>query len=290
MFLFEEDTSTFDLIESPVEVPELKPDENCLQALDQVLASNLDANLEENPCKATEAANLPLMENFFPRELNSKAEEKVVHDTPGAKSNKVVKEHEQESKLRSGSEAKDIINVRGCDNTKKVTPHAKLLVQNDNGSNGAVMYYNSNFESLGSNLGSYGSMRKEKEWKRTLACKLFEERHNVVEGDEGMDSLWEIYESDSSKSKRKDDDAKKKKKKKKSITEIDYYGDEDDEDEDDEELEMTNGQLCCLQALKFSAGKMNLGMGRPNLVKISKALKGIGWLHHVKRHSKKERS
>lgn len=43
------------------------------------------------------------------------------------------------------------------------------------------------------NLGSFGSMRKEKEWRRTLACKLFEERHNVDGGGggEGMDMLWE---------------------------------------------------------------------------------------------------
>uniref|UniRef100_A0A803KQ29 Uncharacterized protein n=1 Tax=Chenopodium quinoa TaxID=63459 RepID=A0A803KQ29_CHEQI len=27
-------------------------------------------------------------------------------------------------------------------------------------------------------MGSFGSMRKEKEWRRTLACKIFEERHN----------------------------------------------------------------------------------------------------------------
>ncbi|THG18902.1 hypothetical protein TEA_022349 [Camellia sinensis var. sinensis] len=34
-------------------------------------------------------------------------------------------------------------------------------------------------------------------------------------------------------------------------------------------------------------GTLNLGMGRPNLVKISKAIKGIGWLHHVTKHGKK---
>ncbi|KAG5252220.1 acidic leucine-rich nuclear phosphoprotein family protein [Salix suchowensis] len=116
-----------------------------------------------------------------------------------------------------------------------------------------------------SNLGSFGSMRKEKEWRRTLACKLFEERHNV-DGGEGMDMLWETYESDSIKKGS-----------------VEYY----DDDEEDLEEERSDGQLCCLQALKFSAGKMNLGMGRPNLVKISKALKGIGWLHHVSKHSKK---
>ncbi|XP_043805715.1 uncharacterized protein LOC122721245 [Manihot esculenta] len=122
-------------------------------------------------------------------------------------------------------------------------------------------------ESMGSNLGSFGSMRKEKEWRRTLACKLFEERHNV-EGGEGMDLLWETYETDSIKMQAKGNTKKGKK------GNVEYY-------DDDEEEEESNGQLCCLQALKFSAGKMNLGMGRPSLVKISKALKGIGWLHHV---------
>lgn len=123
-------------------------------------------------------------------------------------------------------------------------------------------------------IGSFGSMRKEKEWKRTLACKLFEERHNV-EGGEGMDLLWETYEADSGKLTAKGNVKKGKK------------GQVDEEDEDEDEDEEMNGQLCCLQALKLSTGKMNLGMGRPNLVKISKALKGFGWLHHVSRSGKR---
>ncbi|KAL2486158.1 hypothetical protein Adt_30914 [Abeliophyllum distichum] len=114
-------------------------------------------------------------------------------------------------------------------------------------------------------------MRKEKEWKRTLACKLFEERHNV-DGGEGMDSLWETYETELDKSKPKNENKNKKNKK----SEIHVYGDSD-ENNNDEEID---GQLCCLQALQFSAGKMNLGIGRPNVVRnISKAIKGIGWLH-----------
>lgn len=123
-------------------------------------------------------------------------------------------------------------------------------------------------------IGSFGSMRKEKEWKRTLACKLFEERHNV-EGGEGMDLLWETFEVDSGKLMAKGNVKKGKK------------GQVDEEDEDEDENEEMNGQLCCLQALKLSTGKMNLGMGRPNLVKISKALKGFGWLHHVSRSGKR---
>ncbi|KAK1366090.1 Neurogenic differentiation factor 1 like [Heracleum sosnowskyi] len=131
-------------------------------------------------------------------------------------------------------------------------------------------------------------MRKEKEWKRTLACKLYEERHhNMVEGDEGMDSLWETYESDSTKSMPTLKDVKKKSLKKKKSSDLDCYV---DEDEDDDEVEMTNGHLCCLQAFKFSARKMNMGMGRTNIVKITKALRGIGWLHHIKKHDKKEKS
>ncbi|KAF3431661.1 hypothetical protein FNV43_RR26393 [Rhamnella rubrinervis] len=126
-----------------------------------------------------------------------------------------------------------------------------------------------------SNLGNFGSMRKEKEWRRTLACKLFEERHNAADGGEGMDMLWETYETESNRALTK---SNTKKGKKGGLLEFNKY-DEDDVDDSD-------GQLCCLQALKFSAGKMNLGMGRPNLVKISKALKGIGWLHNLSRGKK----
>ncbi|KAK2662753.1 hypothetical protein Ddye_001327 [Dipteronia dyeriana] len=129
-----------------------------------------------------------------------------------------------------------------------------------------------------STLGSFGSMRKEKEWKRTLACKLFEERHSVnvdgIGGAEGMDLLWETHEGN--------DSNKKLSKSKTNKVTGKRYEDEDEEEEEEEELD--NGQLCCLQALKFSAGKM----GRPNLVKFSKALKGFGWLHHVTKHGTKK--
>ncbi|CAI9761311.1 unnamed protein product [Fraxinus pennsylvanica] len=127
------------------------------------------------------------------------------------------------------------------------------------------------------NLGTYGSMRKEKEWNRTLACKLFEERRNV--DGEGMDSLWETYEMDLDKSKLRNNVKKKINiKNKKSVIDV-------QENDNEEEID---GKLCCLQALKFSAGKMNLGIGRPNVVRnISKAIKGIGWLHTVNRQIKK---
>ncbi|XP_060970915.1 uncharacterized protein LOC133037492 [Cannabis sativa] len=137
-------------------------------------------------------------------------------------------------------------------------------------------------QTMASNLGSFGSLRREKEWRRTLACKLFEERHHHnVDGGEGMDMLWETYEAESDKHV-KATNKNTIKKGKKGV--IEYNHEDDDDDDFDDE---TNGQLCCLQALKFSAGKMNLGMGRPNLLKISKALKGMGWLHHVTRHGKK---
>ncbi|KAL8092796.1 uncharacterized protein LOC141689137 [Apium graveolens] len=206
------------------------------------------------------------------------------------KSVKVVEENVDESKVRKGSEAKDV-NVIGGNNgvgrTKKVTSLAKPFYEGASIDSGEYT----------SNLGSYGSMRREKEWNRTLACKLFEERHNaVVEGDERIDALWERHESEElSRSMRMSTDTNKKKNMKTS-TILNFYGDveeeddEDDDDNDNEEFEITKVQLCCLQAFKFSAGKMNLGMRKPNLVKFSKALKGIGWLHNVKRHGKKEKS
>ncbi|ESW12665.1 hypothetical protein PHAVU_008G132000 [Phaseolus vulgaris] len=131
-------------------------------------------------------------------------------------------------------------------------------------------------QALGSNHGSFGSMRVEKEWRRTLACKLFEERHNA-DGSEGMDMLWETYETESNKVLQKSNTKKGKK------GEIEKSEDEEEEEEE-EDME---GKLCCLQALKFSTGKMNLGMGRPNLLKFSKALKGFGWFNHVGKYGRK---
>ncbi|KAL1557497.1 hypothetical protein AAHA92_08066 [Salvia divinorum] len=123
----------------------------------------------------------------------------------------------------------------------------------------------SNAVSRSNSLSSSGSMRREREWRRTLAGKLFEERHSSGGGGggEGMDSLWEAHEMDSNKS-----GGGRREKGRRGRADV-----EEREEEDD------GIQLCCLQALKMSAGKMNLGVGRPNLVKISKAIKGIGWLH-----------
>lgn len=127
----------------------------------------------------------------------------------------------------------------------------------------------------------YDYNSEAKEWKKTLAWKLLEERRSdKVEGDEGMDLLWETYEIES---KLKSNSKKGKK------------GGNEGYDMDRYEYEYRYGyeeesvpQLCCLHALKFSARKMNLGMARSNIVKISKALKGFGWLHHLgNKHGKK---
>ncbi|KAG0487634.1 hypothetical protein HPP92_009729 [Vanilla planifolia] len=129
-----------------------------------------------------------------------------------------------------------------------------------------------------------GSTRKEGEWRRSLACKLYEERMTyrlcdetkVVEGAVEMDLLWEAYEIDAhkkEKGRRKAEDANKPLKKEVLV-----------EEEEDEEA---SGQLCCLQALRLSTGKMNIGMARPSLVKISMAFKGIASFRRTGRKSKK---
>ncbi|PWA54044.1 hypothetical protein CTI12_AA439370 [Artemisia annua] len=132
-------------------------------------------------------------------------------------------------------------------------------------------------DSSSSSFGSYGSMRKEKEWKRTLACKLFEERRSLEGGGEGMDSLWEAYEDDNTNKKSSNNKNKKTnvKNNKKAKNEFKYFDDGISEDGDEDDEFTDNAQLCCLKALKMSTGKMNLGMGKPNLVKFSKALKGF---------------
>ncbi|WOL01388.1 hypothetical protein Cni_G10104 [Canna indica] len=141
-------------------------------------------------------------------------------------------------------------------------------------SESSAMKHSSN-ESI-DGLQRYGSARKEREWKRTLACKLYEERmtyklckeRKVAEGDEEMDLLWEAYEDNASEAKTRKKAVRKAKR-------IEPEEEEEEEEEDEEEdEEETVGQLCCLHALRLSTGKMNLGMGK-NLMKISKALKGI---------------
>ncbi|KAJ4830615.1 hypothetical protein Tsubulata_030438 [Turnera subulata] len=248
----------------------------------------VDDNLEGNPGNAQLIADGKSLGAFLHQKEElledlwwEKGEQEV--KPLSVKSNK-VDETKEEALMRSGSKAfcRNIKTSEAKSLNSEDDSFSKLSYQSleeastwspDNGG-----YYTpkmaGNAETLmGSNLGSFGSMRREREWRRTLACKLFEERHNA-NGDEGMDLLWETYETDSIKVRAKSKSTKGKE---------EYY----DHDQEEEEEEEHNGQLCCLQALKFSAGKMNLGMRKPNLVKITKALKGIGWLHHVSRHGKK---
>lgn len=139
------------------------------------------------------------------------------------------------------------------------------------------------------NLVSEESPRKEKEWKRSLACKLYEERMQlklcrdraVVECSDNMDMLWEAYEvgggkGNSSGAKRGRDKAKGvNKQEDEFVVEGEQHGEEEDDDEG------SVRQLCCLQALKFSTRKMNFGGGKPSLAKISKVLKRMTTLSRV---------
>ncbi|CAN4098581.1 unnamed protein product [Withania somnifera] len=120
-------------------------------------------------------------------------------------------------------------------------------------------------------------LHKTKDWKRTLGCKFYEERHNASDSSgEGMDLLWEKYEIDSLNNNA-NRDSKKNMKRKGGMTSYSK------EEQINEHIE----QLCCLRALKFSAGKMNLGMGRANLMRISKAVNEFKWLLHVSKNNKK---
>ncbi|KAJ7950481.1 Acidic leucine-rich nuclear phosphoprotein 32 family B protein [Quillaja saponaria] len=191
-----------------------------------------------------------------------------------------VEERKEKPSMKSGSKVmgNKTVDVKGSNiDDEEYAVKEKVISHKVESSFGSSDNYEEYYspQTFGSNLGSFGSMRKEKEWRKTLACKLFEERHKG-EGSEGMDMLWETYEAQSNKVKLKSNTKKGKKGK------VEYIEDDEEEEED------MDGKLCCLKALKFSTGKMNLGMGRPNLLKFSKALKGIGWLHHVgSRHGKK---
>uniref|UniRef100_A0A7N0U8T4 Uncharacterized protein n=1 Tax=Kalanchoe fedtschenkoi TaxID=63787 RepID=A0A7N0U8T4_KALFE len=124
-----------------------------------------------------------------------------------------------------------------------------------------------------------GSMRREKEWRRTLACKLFEERHSA--GEDGMDMLWEAHEAAESPGDRKADHAPRRAVSRRRTMESDHFSVYDEEDEEEDEEVAGGEKMCCLQALKMSSGKVNLGIGRKNMVKLSRALRGLGWLHKV---------
>ncbi|XP_019432234.1 PREDICTED: uncharacterized protein LOC109339276 isoform X2 [Lupinus angustifolius] len=234
--------------------------------------------VDENVEATKSIAEVKSLESLFQENVEELEDKGVKKLDP--ESNK-VEESEEKWSLRSGSN-----KVKGYN--RDIYANNKVKSQRSLDSNYYLGSPESNLDYSGrvtnqslcsSNLGSFGSMRVEKEWRRTLACKLFEERHNNGDGsDGGMDMLWETYETESNKVLKKSNTKKGKK------GEIEYY--EDDEEEEEEE-EFEEGKLCCLQALKFSAGKMNLGMRRPNLLKFSKALKGIGWLHHVGKNGKK---
>ncbi|GMH27937.1 hypothetical protein Nepgr_029780 [Nepenthes gracilis] len=104
-----------------------------------------------------------------------------------------------------------------------------------------------------------GRKTEDIEWRKTLACKLFEESHNLDVGSGArMDLLWEALEKES----RMETEQKEKKKTGRAR------------------------KLCCFPGLKFPAGKLNLKKGRPNCMRISKIFKGAGWLS---RHRKNKR-
>ncbi|KAK8588454.1 hypothetical protein V6N12_022894 [Hibiscus sabdariffa] len=101
---------------------------------------------------------------------------------------------------------------------------------------------------------------------------IVDERHsNNVHGDgETMDLLWEGFETDSEvQSGLKEGGGNNK----------GYYYYYSDENYDEREL---NAQLCCIQTLKLTAEKMNLGRGRPKPNLVKKISKGLRWLLYVR--------
>lgn len=271
------EAATFEVRDEERQPLELESEEkHCLPAFEGAVVVKTESVAEEKRGEG-------LLEVGEDGNISEKVKDKKVKAV-GAESDKV---DGQEERLTTGvSEgvgskigeiALRVTADNGGDYTSKGADDSQMVAASVKSSEGD--YYYSPKRDM-ENLGSFGSMRKEKEWKRTLACKLFEERNNA-DGGEGMDLLWETYETDSSKVMKAKNDRKKSKKK---GEEVGYYSGEEDEEEEEEGMDR---QLCCLQALKFSAGKMNLGMGRPNLVKFTKALKGIGWLHQVSRHGRK---
>ncbi|KAI5679941.1 hypothetical protein M9H77_01168 [Catharanthus roseus] len=265
----------------------------------QIGAERKNSNWAAEDIKMEEEKKLEQLDEF---DNTNGVELKKIEAAMDTNAHKAVeKSQENSSVLRNGSEAESGNNRKSPNYTVEIGKggqnHSERILKGQMNSSHRTHEEEENsslkVESSRAlnyiNLGNYGSMRKEKDWKRTLACKLFEERNHNNNSDggggneEGMDLLWETYESSESKPKGHHGIKNNKKNKNKKF-DVKYFVEENEEEEGGEDEE-SNGQLCCLQALKFSAGKMNLGMGR---LRISKAIKGIGWLHQVSsRHSKK---
>ncbi|CAK9309827.1 unnamed protein product [Citrullus colocynthis] len=116
--------------------------------------------------------------------------------------------------------------------------------------------------------------------KRFLGCKVFED-------EEKMDLLWEKYEDkelvvvEEEINKKNSCTSISKKKDLRSLV------NQQKEIEELEEEEEANRKICCLQALKFSTSKMRFGMGKKSgLRKISKAFKGLKFLHQLTTNGK----
>ncbi|XP_028767029.1 uncharacterized protein LOC114724750 [Neltuma alba] len=149
----------------------------------------------------------------------------------------------QESMLEKEENEETKAKIVGLRSGFKVMSKSQRLLEASLGSpENNWVYSESNY------LGSFGSMRKEKEWRRTLACKLFEERHNNsnIRGNningsesEGMDSLWETYETQSNKPKSSN--------KKKTMTTLEKSNTKKSTESNVLEMEPdgTFGYLCC---------------------------------------------
>ncbi|EPS67086.1 hypothetical protein M569_07692, partial [Genlisea aurea] len=93
---------------------------------------------------------------------------------------------------------------------------------------------------------------------------------------EGMDSLWEeTYVAERRMPVMAVAERRKKKK-----NDNKCRSETSDEEEDDD-VAIPAGELCGLLGLKLSSGKVNRSVGRRNLAKISKVVKGFRWLSHV---------
>lgn len=290
------DTSNFEIKENPIEDLEVEGmKEACLESLQegQELKQNQGKISDHEPKIVQPIGKVKRLKQFWQEmenfeNMSSKREDKDVEPLPRIIELKKVEDRKGNSpsiRIESKEIAASKMKV-------KVNSSPNVVGENVAGSNkihGDDSCLKVKEDSQKS--ANLGSMRKEKEWRKTLACKLFEERHNNnVEGSEGMDMLWEKNEIEYSNNKSNNINTNVVKKGE--IISVEYKHDDDDDDDEglDEEFDenFTDGQLCCMQALKFSVGKMKLGMRRPNLLKISKTLKGFGWLHHVTKHNNKK--
>lgn len=253
----------------PVEEPNFNFDENPVVENADIEEAAAEVQMEDKEVETLDAATEVQMEDKEAETLDAAQSHKVEEKWP----------------LRSGSKGMGNRDIYANKTSREDALGAQVKVGSGKGIG--------NNQALCCNLGSFGSLRAENEWRRTLSCK----RHNADDESEGaLDMLWNHNRSEGMKmlwdifnNKEEEEENNGSEDGMDMLWETFY-----EEERNTKKGSNKQGKSCCLpvwkfstRKMKFSIGKkMNLGIGSPNLLKFSKALKGISFSPSAFRNDK----